>query len=346
MSAGRPEVVLAIIDDGFDLDHEDLPEAHPDAADFADGDDHPAAGPLDDHGTAVAGIALARAGNGRGMVGFCPGCSFLPIRRGATDLDDALAIAHAVDHEASVINCSWGQSGASLAVTAAIGHAAEHGRDGKGAVVVFAAGNGGDDIEAIADVSATAGGLAVMATGPDDQLRPDSNVGRYALAAPAGGQLTTDRTLGGYAVGPYTDDFGGTSGGAPVVSGTAALFIAVAPQATASEVRAALLETADRVADDVRFEGGALRRLHAGRALARADGRDESAFTTERCAMRALGEPDRPPLEADCAMRAPDGSGTHAGWWSMGAALTLSGLARRLAARRATGRARCAVRAR
>lgn len=271
ITEGRSDVVIAVIDDGFDLAHEDLGGLAPGMWDFADGDAVPEAGPLDDHGTAVLGIAAARAGNGLGIIGACPRCGVLPIRRGFSEADDALAIRHAVDSGADVILCSWGYTHPSVAVTAAIEHAVTAGRDGKGAVVVFAAGNEGVDVAETHDIAATRGVLAVMATGPDDHLLPDSSTGDRAVAAPAGGLWTTDRTSGGYAAGSYTNEFGGTSGAAPQIAGAAALVLSVDPTLPAEAVIALLRDSADLVPGRPGSDT-LVPRLAAGRAVAWAAG--------------------------------------------------------------------------
>ena len=61
--------------------------------------------------------------------------------------------------------------------------------------------------------------------------------------------LRDDPTTPGVREDFYTDDFGGTSGAAPVVSGVAALMLSVNPELTASEVRTILMATADRDLD-------------------------------------------------------------------------------------------------
>lgn len=282
VTRGKADVLLAVIDDGFDLGHEDLGELVT-GWDFADDDAVPAAGTADDHGTAVLGLAAARADNERGVTGFCPGCSVLPIRRGFSDADDARAIAFAVDAGADVINCSWGYSHPSTAVLAALRHAVVAGRHGLGAVVVFAAGNGaGVDIEEAGDIAATPGVLAVMATGVDDQLARGSSFSARGLAAPAGGGWTTDRTSGGYSVGPYTNELGGTSAAAPIVAGTAGLVLSVAPELSGPAVIALLRASADRVgAATARV--ATVPRLDAGRAVAWAAGRADRSRDPGAC---------------------------------------------------------------
>lgn len=61
--------------------------------------------------------------------------------------------------------------------------------------------------------------------------------------------LRDDPTTPGVREDFYTDEFGGTSGAAPVVSGIAALMLSVNPELTASEVRTILMATADRDLD-------------------------------------------------------------------------------------------------
>ncbi|HTL89007.1 MAG TPA: S8 family serine peptidase, partial [Leptolyngbya sp.] len=82
-----------------------------------------------------------------GVVGAAPGCALMPIRTTGF-LDDQTIedlFGWAIDRGASVISCSWGPSAVyyplSLRQRAAITRAATEGRDGKGCVIVFAAGN-------------------------------------------------------------------------------------------------------------------------------------------------------------------------------------------------------------
>ncbi|MGA1603088.1 MAG: S8 family serine peptidase [Prochlorothrix sp.] len=142
-------IVIAITDDSVDIDHPDFQGlgkivAHRDlrGQDFLplpEGED-------DNHGTAVAGVALAEE-NGRGVVGVAPGCALMPIRTtGFLDDESVEEIFHwAMDHGAAVICCSWGAGAVrfplSLRQRAALTYAATQGRGGKGCVIIFAAGN-------------------------------------------------------------------------------------------------------------------------------------------------------------------------------------------------------------
>lgn len=249
-TTGTPQVVIAVIDDGFDLAHEDLDvrRISPAAWDFLDGDDDPSPGPGDDHGTSVAGIAVAAADNGVGIVGMCPDCTLLPIRRGATDSDDIRALQHASDAGAHVINLSWGYPSPSAGVAAAVREASRRGRQGRGAVVVVAAGNEGIDIDDSGDLAALDGALAVAAVDSAGEALDWSNHGASIdLAAPGEHLPTLDRTDGGYAAGGYTDRLSGTSAAAPVVAGIAGLVFSIDPKADARAVEALLFAGAEQL---------------------------------------------------------------------------------------------------
>ena len=73
-----------------------------------DGD---ATDPPGGHGTAVAGVAAARANNGFGGMGTCFSCDLMPLRVLGPDgiafnTNTAAAIDYAVDHGAAVVNAS------------------------------------------------------------------------------------------------------------------------------------------------------------------------------------------------------------------------------------------------
>ena len=149
ITRGDRSVVIAVMDDGLDLSHPDFQGMGKIVAprDLRDQDFVPLPlGNSDNHGTAVAGLALAEE-NGHGIVGVAPGCALMPIRTTGY-LDDRTmetAFDWAVSQGAAVICCSWGAAAVefplSLRQQAAITRATTQGRQGKGCVVVFAAGN-------------------------------------------------------------------------------------------------------------------------------------------------------------------------------------------------------------
>ena len=152
ITRGDPDVVVAVIDDGFDLGHPAFEGArvHADAFDFArrSGDVSPGEG--DYHGTPVASIISSPHGPGSPLLGIAPGCTLLPIRipfGSAVSPEFLLEVFRYASERADVVNCSFGRPPASadqipaayrreLARLCEVG-----GRRGRGLVVVFSAAN-------------------------------------------------------------------------------------------------------------------------------------------------------------------------------------------------------------
>ncbi len=149
VTRGNRSVVVAVVDDSFDLNHPDFqgPGKIVAPQDLRDQDLLPLPDDSEpSHGTACAGVAIAEE-NGAGIVGVAPGCALMPIRTTGY-LDDQTIeqiFDWAVKNGAAVISCSWGPSAVyfplSLRQRAALTRAAQEGRNGKGCVIVFASGN-------------------------------------------------------------------------------------------------------------------------------------------------------------------------------------------------------------
>ncbi|MBW4473372.1 MAG: S8 family serine peptidase [Stenomitos rutilans HA7619-LM2] len=149
LTRGIRSVTIAIMDDSVDLTHPDFQGIGKIVAprDFKENDFLPLPGdPDDNHGTSCAGVATAEE-NGVGAIGVAPGCALMPIRTTGF-LDDQTIedlFGWAVTKGAAVISCSWGPASVyfplSLRQRAALTQAATAGRNGKGCVIVFAAGN-------------------------------------------------------------------------------------------------------------------------------------------------------------------------------------------------------------
>jgi subtilisin family serine protease len=149
ITRGVRSIVVAVVDDSFDLNHPDFQGSGKIVAprDFKENSFLPLPDSNEtSHGTACAGIALAEE-NGTGIVGVAPGCAFMPIRTTGFVDDESVEeiFAWAIEKGAAVLSCSWGASAVyfplSLRQRAAITRAATKGRNGKGCVIIFAAGN-------------------------------------------------------------------------------------------------------------------------------------------------------------------------------------------------------------
>ena len=149
ITVGARSVVVAVSDDGFDLNHGDLQGLGKIVApnDLKARDAVPLpTGSDDSHGTACAGLAIGEE-NQAGIVGVAPGCGFMPIRTtGFLDDNSIEALFQwAVNQGAAVISCSWSAAAVyfplSLRQRQALTQAATQGRGGKGCVIVFSAGN-------------------------------------------------------------------------------------------------------------------------------------------------------------------------------------------------------------
>ena len=150
ITRGSRDIVVAVLDDGVDLDHPDF--AAPDKVvfpkDYVDGDSNPfpTSQRQDYHGTPCAGVAVADE-NGEGVVGVAPGCALMPIRFPLSADDDLLwEIFDYAGQRADVISCSWGPVPAFAPLSQLIKDkfqqlTASGGPRGLGCVIVFAAGN-------------------------------------------------------------------------------------------------------------------------------------------------------------------------------------------------------------
>ena len=281
-TTGSPDVIIAIVDTGVDLTHEDLqsgiwtnPGEIPgngiddDGNGFID-DAHGwnfaqnSNNPNDDygHGTHVAGIAAARTNNGKGMAGVAGGATIMPVKIFppppnviGTYEDLIRGIIYATDNGARVINLSLGATSYSRGEEAAVDYAWSH-----GVVVVAAAGNSGR--ENYHYPAAHPHVIAVAATDASDQLAGFSTWGDFVgVAAPGSGVWST------YRGNSYTW-MSGTSMATPHVSGLAALILSLNPGLSPADVRALIENNADdlgTVGWDPHYGYG---RINARRALA------------------------------------------------------------------------------
>jgi subtilisin family serine protease len=250
VGAGGP--VIAVLDTGIQFHHPDLDGRVLAGWDFVNNDSNP----WDDngHGTMVAGVAAGAGMNSVGIAGMCWRCRILPVKvagsHGTLTWSDAIAgILWATDHGADVINMSFGSLSGSAALADAVNYAERH-----GVVVVAAAGNEGTTAKFYP--AAYPGILSVAATTNTDALYSFSTRGSWVTLAAPGCTWTSQRNS-------TWGSFCGTSAAAPVVAGTAALYIAAHPGAMRTEVQYAIRSSAVPIA--VNIGGG---RVNAAAALA------------------------------------------------------------------------------
>lgn len=261
---GSPQITVAVIDDGLDMGHEDLVGRIVFPRDVIDDDNDPSPSAGSDHGTACAGLAVASINNALGSTGVAPNCRLMPIRLidfGATIADEAEAFMWAANNGADVISNSWGppdgvapnDPSQLLPVTTkdAIDFAATQGRGGKGCVILFAAGNGNENM----DTDGYASYPKVIAVGSASNRDVQASYSDFGatldIVAPGGdavGLVTTDRTgAPGYSQTNYTTGFVGTSAACPVAAGAAALMLSRDPSMTPIQVVTKMQTTADKV---------------------------------------------------------------------------------------------------
>ncbi len=305
VTTGRREIVVAVLDDGVDVDHPNLVASlwkNPDSdardatgRDFSLPDDHPdhfnprpkrfrfpfdRAMGSDIHGTPCAGLIAAGGRLAKGSVGVAPGCRILPVKIFHGDSlvsDDRVADAfrYAATH-ADLLNCSW-SGGTSLDVEQALEDIGRLGRGGRGSAVFCAAGN--DSARRVVFPARDPRAIAVGASTDQARRAAYSNTGpEIAFVAPSSGGIhaifTTDVSLPKRGFNPdglHTDRFGGTSAAAPLAAGVAALVLSVNSNLSREDLKDLLAATADKIGAGYDARGHSeelgFGRLNAGKAV-------------------------------------------------------------------------------
>ncbi len=242
--------LVAVLDSGIDESHPDLAGSFDSGPDFIEGDQVP--NDENGHGTNVAGIIAARAGNHIGVQGAAPGATVLAIRvldernSGNTGVE-AAGIDAAVARGADVINISVNPTLAVVTtllptdpLVQAINRAAN-----AGIVVVAAAGN--DGLPLCSQPILTAKILCVASVNRANKRPSYSNyLVRVDIAAP-GGEPFSDQDIVSTGLGGGYFGMAGTSQAAPQVAAAAALLVALGVRGRAAIDR--LLQTATDIGD-------------------------------------------------------------------------------------------------
>jgi len=278
---GSRDVYVGIVDEGVDFNHPDvaanmwvnpfdLPgdgldndgNGYADDVrgwDFYSNDASVFDGTGDDHGTHVAGTIGGVGGNGAGVAGVSWNVTMIPTKFLGTDGGTTTAAIKALDyltdlktrHGLNIVasNNSWGGGGYSSALHSAIIRGAN-----AGILFVAAAGNSAVDTDVTANypsnystlvgtsttrAAAYEAVISVAALTSTGGLASFSNYGATTVDIAAPG-ASINSTLPGGGYGAYS----GTSMASPHVAGTVALLAAARPDATAADIRGAILATA------------------------------------------------------------------------------------------------------
>ncbi|KAI8599656.1 hypothetical protein EDD21DRAFT_432625 [Dissophora ornata] len=256
-------VNVAIIDDGLDMDSEDLaPNFFKEGSwDFNDDTALPKPRLIDDqHGTRCAGEIAASKNDLCGVgVAFGAKVAGLRILSGQiTDADEAAALNYRFQDN-HVYSCSWGppDDGRSMdapkgVVLDAMINGIKNGRSGLGSIYVFATGNGGSQGDDC-NFDGYTNSLYTVSIGAIDRAQRHP----YYSEACSAQLAVTYSNGGGSAI--YTCDVGdrrcfgqhgGTSAAAPIAAGMIALVLSIRPDLSWRDIQYLLMTTAIPVSLD------------------------------------------------------------------------------------------------
>lgn len=208
-------------------------------------------GTSDDHGTHVAGTIGGVGGNSLGVAGVCWNVKMIPVkflgRNGGTTANAIKAVNYLNDLKSRqginlvASNNSWGGGGYSAALDAAIGAA-----NTAGILFVAAAGNASSNNDAVANYPSNYSQpniIAVASITSTGALSSFSNYGvtQVDIGAPGSGIWSTvpgRNNSSSYA------SYNGTSMATPHVTGACALYASIYTGATATQIKAAILNSA------------------------------------------------------------------------------------------------------
>ena len=261
ITKGSPDVVIAICDSYFDLNHDDLNSdriVKPYSVIRRNSNVKPAEG-CDEgsflHGSMVASQALGNMDNQRGTAGIAPGCKFMPVSLGhqMTSIVVMQGLLYAIYQGASVVNLSIGDNFPdeikrlsledqielskvrALQEQAVWDYVAELARE-RNVTIVWAAGN--ENLFSALDASKRGDASIKVAAVDTDLHKADfSNFGNLeeygysesTVSAP-GVNIIGAMPYNTYYIGP------GTSFAAPIVTGAVALMKSLDPTLSTAEI--------------------------------------------------------------------------------------------------------------
>lgn len=281
-------ITIGIVDDGLQFTHPDLAANYVASLsyDFYDGDEDPSPLIVEDdpdtffddaygdyHGTSVAGVAAAVAGNLIGVSGAAPQAKLAGLRltSGEAFPSDEADAEGWENQVIQIKNNSWGPPDGypwvlgtlPSVVRSAYQDATTFGRGGLGTIITVAAGNGRDmddqsNKDGYANSIYTFAIGAVAGTGAQSYYSESgANLITCAPSNGGAGIYTTDLVgTDGYnshedsspiTQRDYTDEFGGTSSATPLASGVIALMLQANPQLGWRDVKEILLRSGKKL---------------------------------------------------------------------------------------------------
>ena len=261
ITTGDSSVIIGVYDLGVDRTHPDI-NLYPFSYDVNTKSSPSTIYTTDNgnnyHGTACAGIIGAKTNNNLGVAGIAPNCPIMSLSfYNASSCRIGRGFKVAADSGCSVISNSWNLSDSSNYVNEGISYALSEGRNGKGCVIVFSAGNENrDSVNYPARSNDSI--IVVGAISPcGERCNPyscdaenwGSNYGdKLDIMAPGVKIRTTDNVgTGGKTATDYMDDFNGTSSACPHVAAVAGLILSVNPFLTQKEVVDIIESTARKI---------------------------------------------------------------------------------------------------
>ncbi len=258
VTTGSPDVVVAIADNGFDLNHKEFEGkiVKPYNVNTGDGSVNVVRVEGGEHGTHVAGTAVANTNN-VGICGIAPDCKLMPIQIADQNgemqsLGIVAGILYAIHHDANVVNLSLGTYFGELTPQEQQELMNNYYKDeavfwndlfqfaiDEDCVIVVAAGN--ENILAGIDAFARSNKILVVSAYQPVNNRPKadfSNHGKYANISAPGVNIYS--SMPGNRFG-FLD---GTSMASPLVTGAVALMKSKFPDLKAQEIISILKKTA------------------------------------------------------------------------------------------------------